>query len=134
MTTPKTLGIHHTGLSVPNLDAAKLFFCEALGFEQVGAKPEYPAAFVSDGNVMLTLWQADPGALDADRKKHLGLHHLALKVADLEALRALHDELARRDDVQLEFAPESLGGGPTHHMMFTIGGNIRLELIAPAKG
>lgn len=129
----KTQGIHHAGLTVADLAQATAFFVEALGFEHVGEVPDYPAAFVSDGTVMLTLWQAQPGAREADRRNQIGLHHLALKVADREALEVLHAELAARHDVTLEFAPESLRGGPTHHMMFYIPGNIRLELIAPAK-
>jgi hypothetical protein len=43
----------------------------------------------------------------------------------------LHDELASREDVDIEFAPESLGGSPVQHMMCRIPGNIRLEVIAP---
>ena len=127
----KTHGIHHAGLTVVDLEATRSFFVDALGFHQVGEVADYPAAFVSDGTVMLTLWQADPNALEANRKTQVGLHHLALKVADREALDALHDELAARNDVRIEFAPEPLRSGPAHHMMFFIPGNIRLELIAP---
>ena len=95
--------------------------------------PDYPAVFVSDGTVMITLWQAeDPAsAIRFDRRRVIGLHHLALRVPDAPALEVLHGELARRDDVEIEFAPESLGGGPIQHMMCRIPGNIRLEVIAP---
>lgn len=138
MTTPaiKTEGVHHVGLTVPWLGAARDFFVEGLGFKQVGEKPDYPAVFVSDGTTMITLWQAeDPASAVAfDRHRVIGLHHLALRVADSAALERLHTELARRDDTEIEFAPESLGGGPTQHMMCRIPGNIRLELIAPAVG
>ncbi len=61
----------------------------------------------------------------------IGLHHLSLRVADPATLETLHAELKDRDDVDIEFAPESLGGGPTQHMMCRIPGNIRLEVIAP---
>ena len=44
----------------------------------------------------------------------------------------LHDKLATTDGVAVEFAPESLGGGPTRHMMCAIPGGIRMEFIAPA--
>ena len=54
-----TQGIHHAGLTVPDLSAAQRFFTEGLGFETVGEVPDYPAAFVSDGAVMITLWQAE---------------------------------------------------------------------------
>lgn len=131
--TAKTTGLHHLGLTVPNLDATRSFFIEALGFSQVGARPQYPAVFVSDGSIMLTLWQAESGegAIAFDRKNVIGLHHFALRVADENTLVNLHGELAARDDVDIEFAPESLGDGPTKHMMCRIPGNIRMELIAP---
>lgn len=129
---PRTQGAHHVGLTVPDLGAAQAFFEGALGFRKVGERPGYPAVFVSDGTLMITLWQArDPAsALPFDRKRHLGLHHLALRVADHAALDALHRELAARDDVRVEFAPEPLGAGPARHMMCAIPGGIRLELLA----
>lgn len=132
--TARTRGVHHAGLTVPDLAAARAFFEEALGFQTVGGVPDYPASFLSDGHVLITLWQAeDPvHATPFDRRRVIGLHHLALRVADAEALEALHGELAVRKDVEIEFAPEPLGGGPTRHMMCAIPGRIRLELIAPA--
>jgi len=130
--TAITQGAHHIGLTVPDLSKTAAFFTETLGFEQVGAKPEYPAIFVSDGTLMVTLWQAaDPAsAVTFDRKNVIGLHHLALKVASPEALDALHGSLQAIEDVEIEFAPESLGGGPVKHMMTTIPGGVRIEFIA----
>lgn len=132
--TARTQGIHHAGLTVPDLAAARAFFEQALGFRPVGEVPAYPAVFLSDGAVLITLWQAeDPArALPFDRRRGIGLHHLALRIADGETLDALHAELVARGDVAIEFAPEPLGGGPTRHMMCAIPGCIRLELIAPA--
>jgi catechol 2,3-dioxygenase-like lactoylglutathione lyase family enzyme len=130
--TAVTRGIHHAGLTVPDLAAARAFFIEALGFEQVGEKADYPAVFLSDGVVMITLWQAeDPAsAIPFNRRRGIGLHHLAFTVADLGAVHTL---LAARDDVEIEFTPESLGNGPTRHMMCAIPGGIRVEFIAPAN-
>lgn len=130
----RTQGIHHAGLTVPDLAAAQSFFQDALGFTQVGEVADYPAVFLSDGTVLITLWQAeDPEqATPFDRRRVIGLHHFALRVADAESLETLHRELATRADVSIEFAPEPLGGGPTRHMMCAIPGGIRLELIAPA--
>lgn len=128
-----TEGVHHVGLTVPVLEAARSFFVDGLGFRQVGEVSDYPAVFVSDGTVMITLWQAeDPDtAVPFDRRRVIGLHHLALRVPDADRLDALHAALARRGDVEIEFSPESLGGGPVRHMMCRVPGNIRLELIAP---
>lgn len=129
---PRTRGVHHVGLTVPNLERARDFFVEVLGFSQVGEVPDYPAVFVSDGTVMITLWRAvDPAAAVAfDRKNVVGLHHLALAVADQAALEDLHERLLAADDVEVEFAPEPLGGGPIRHMMVSIPGGIRVEFIA----
>ena len=126
--TAKTAGAHHIGLTFPNIHDARAFFVEALGFEQVGEVPAYPAVFVSDGSITLTLWQAeDPvNATPFDRKNNIGLHHFALQVSDLDGVAAALDA---RDDVSIEFAPEGLGDTGIRHMMVRIPGNVRLELI-----
>ncbi|MBD5770616.1 VOC family protein [Marinomonas colpomeniae] len=126
-----TQGIHHLGLTVSDVKAASTFFIEALGFKQVKEVSAYPAIFVSDGTIMLTLWQAeDPAtATPFDRKANLGLHHFALRVAETTVLAELHEQLVARDDVTIEFAPEALDDSGIEHMMCRIPGNIRLELI-----
>ena len=130
--TSMTSGIHHLGLTVTDVAATSRFFVEALGFTQVAERPAYQAIFVSDGTVMLTLWQAaDPGSAGSfDRKANVGLHHFALKVADLDKA---YERLSSRDDVTVEFPPEALGDGPTRHMMCSIPGGPRMELISPAQ-
>lgn len=134
-TTPATRGVHHVGLTVPDLAAARGFFVDTLGFSQVGERPDYPAVFVSDGAVMITLWQAiDPAnAVPFDRKNVIGLHHLALLVESQHALDALHARLVAAHSVRIEFAPEPLRGGPVRHMMCAIPGGVRIEFIATAS-
>ena len=131
--TAVTNGAHHIGLTVPDLAGTRAFFVETLGFSQVGEKPDYPAVFVSDGTTMITLWKAaDPAnAVPFDRKKNVGLHHFALKVENSGVLDALYHKLDTTSGVDIEFAPEPLGGGPTKHMMCFIPGGIRMEFIAP---
>ncbi|HEY8945165.1 MAG TPA: VOC family protein [Polyangiaceae bacterium] len=133
--TAKTSGVHHVGLTVPDVRTAQTFFEEGLGFKKVGEKPDYPAVFVSDGTILLTLWQAeDPAtAVPFDRRRGIGLHHLALRVESESVLRELHESLAQRTDVTIEFAPEPLGKAPLRHMMVRIPGDIRLELVAPVS-
>ncbi len=133
MTSPaRTQGAHHIGLTVPDLPEASGFFINALGFEKVGDVPDYPAEFVSDGSTMITLWQAeDPlSATPFDRRRNLGLHHLALRVSAPDALDELARELRERRDCSVEFEPERLGKSDIKHMMIRIPGNIRVELIA----
>ncbi len=128
-----TQGAHHIGLTVPNLDQTRGFFVETLGYEQVGEVPDYPAAFLSDGNIMITLWQAaDPdNAVSFDRKNNIGLHHVALKVSDTDTLAGLYESLKQNAEVEIEFAPEPLGDLPVRHMMCYIPGGVRVEFIAP---
>ncbi len=130
--TAITRGAHHIGLTVPDLPKARGFFVDTLGFSQVGEVPDYPAVFLTDGSIMITLWQAEnpASAVPFDRKNVIGLHHLALNVDGADALDAVHDKLKASDGVDVEFAPEPLGGGPTRHMMCAIPGGIRVEFIA----
>jgi catechol 2,3-dioxygenase-like lactoylglutathione lyase family enzyme len=131
-TQATTRGVHHIGFTVPELPATRSFFLDALHYQQIGAVPDYPAVFLSDGTTMITLWQAeDPkNAIPFDRKHVIGLHHLSLAVENELALENLHHRFQNRDDVEIEFAPEPLGGGPARHMMTLIPGGIRVEFIA----
>lgn len=130
----QTQGIHHLGLTVRDIQEVSTFFCDQLGFEVVGKKPDYPAIFVSDGTVMLTLWQVPNGVdpVSFDRRRNIGLHHFALKVADHCTLDKLFGRLKEHDGVALEFGPEPLGQTGSRHMMCAIPGGIRIEFIAAA--
>ncbi|MFB3079622.1 MAG: VOC family protein, partial [Lysobacterales bacterium] len=105
-----TRGVHHIGLTVPDLEQTRAFFLETLGYDQVGEVPDYPAVFVSDGSIMITLWQAsDPAsAVPFDRKNGIGLHHLAVTV-DADAIDGLCNKLNGTAGVEVEFEPEPLG-------------------------
>jgi catechol 2,3-dioxygenase-like lactoylglutathione lyase family enzyme len=133
--TVVTRGLHHLGLTVPDLAATKAFFIDTLGFRQVGEVPAYPAVFLSDGTTLITLWQAgDPAnAVRFDRKANIGLHHFAMRVESADALDTLYGTLKATAGVEIEFAPEPLGGGPARHMMCFIPGGIRTEFIALAS-
>jgi catechol 2,3-dioxygenase-like lactoylglutathione lyase family enzyme len=124
-----TSGIDHVGLAVRDLNLTRDFFVECLQWKQVGEKPDYPAAFVSDGHVMLTLWQVtnQAGLVEFDRKTNVGLHHLALRVGSEEALNEIFARVSQWPGVKVEFAPENLGAGPKRHTMIYEPGGIRLE-------
>src|SRR5262245_35313183 len=85
-----TLGFDHVGLTVADLESSRLFFVDCLGWKVVGERPAYPAVYLSDGRSVLTLWRVENPAdhVAFDRRKNVGLHHLALKVADRAALDA----------------------------------------------
>jgi catechol 2,3-dioxygenase-like lactoylglutathione lyase family enzyme len=125
-----TQGVHHVGLNVLNLEKTKKFFTDVLGFKTVGAKPDYPAVFVSDGITLITLWQSQKEAAVFDRHCNIGLHHLAFKCKSYADLDALHVLLKQTPEVEIEFAPELLNQGPARHMMICEPGGIRIEFIA----
>lgn len=125
---PATLGIDHLGLTVRNLDVTVNFFVECLGWRLLGRKPDYPAAFVTDDQAVLTLWQvlADP-CVPFDRRMNVGLHHLALRVGTLEKLEALHVRVKSWPNTRIEFAPETSGAGPKTHFIASEPGGLRIE-------
>jgi catechol 2,3-dioxygenase-like lactoylglutathione lyase family enzyme len=134
MNEPLTQGVHHVGLTVADLHASCEFFTGLLGWEQSGGNPDYPAVFVSDGSIMVTLWQAkEPSqAIPFDKNNNVGMHHLAIRVADLDTLDKIYQKLVAAENVVIEFAPEPLGSGPAMHMMCYEPGGIRIEFIVPA--
>ncbi|GAB1267321.1 hypothetical protein NBRC116493_05740 [Aurantivibrio infirmus] len=126
-----TKGINHLGLAVSNLNQTRDFFIELLGWSESGRDDSYPRTAVSDGHVRLTLWQVDKN-LDIeefDRRKNIGLHHLALDVQSEQQLIDIYEKLKTQDDVNIEFAPELVGQGPRKHMMCNEPGGIRIEFI-----
>ena len=131
---PLTRGAHHIGLAVRDVAEARDFFVDALGFTVAAERPDYPAIFVSDGTILLTLWQvADPAsATPFDRRANIGLHHLALRVADLEALRTVFARVQGHPGVVIEFDPEPIReGATTHHFICAMPGGIRIEFATP---
>ena len=124
-------GIDHVGLSVSSLDASEEFFVNYAGFEVLGRDDSYPAVFLNNGSITITLWrvQHPETATTFDRKNNVGLHHLAFSVASLEALDALHEKFKQDHDVTVEFAPELLGKGPAKHMMIYEPSGNRIEFI-----
>lgn len=126
---PYTLGVDHVGLTVSDIERSRRFFVECLGWKVVGENPAYPAVFVSDGTTRVTLWQADDDHVAFDRRRNVGLHHLALKIADLDVLSELHARVSAWPDVVIEFAPEPVGKGPRVHCMIREPGGVRIELV-----
>jgi catechol 2,3-dioxygenase-like lactoylglutathione lyase family enzyme len=133
MTSILTRGVHHVGLAVPDLEAAQRFFTEALGWRLEGKDSEYPAAFVSDGTTMLTLWRvADPDtAIAFDRRSNVGLHHLALTVVDEAALMELHARVRAHPGVEIETEPALMHASATPCHFCTMPGGLRIEFATP---
>jgi catechol 2,3-dioxygenase-like lactoylglutathione lyase family enzyme len=134
VTDKLTRGVHHIGLTVPDLDQARAFFCGVLGFDEVGGVPSYPAIFVSDGAILLTLWRAiDPlEARPFDRRVNIGLHHLSLAVADDAALDRVWEKVIAQPGVVIDAAPGPIQPeSATRHFLVFIPGGIRIEFATP---
>lgn len=128
-TASLTQGIDHVGLTVRDLIRTRDFFVNCLGWKQVGERPAYPAVFVSDGRVVLTLWEVKNQAhpVGFDRRSNIGLHHLALRVASEAALKEIVERVSAWPGAQIEFGPQLLGAGPKKHAMVYEPGGIRIE-------
>ncbi|MEL0640390.1 VOC family protein [Pseudoalteromonas aliena] len=125
-------GVDHLGLTVSNLDASKAFFTDVLGFKMLGNDPTYPAYFLSNNKITITLWRVkdDTKRVEFNRSENVGLHHLALSVESIKKLSELHEHLKIQNNIIIEFAPENLGKGPTQHMMIREPSGNRIEFIA----
>lgn len=133
MDNPFTKGVHHVGLTVSKLEESAEFFTSLLGWKEVRRRGDYPAIFVSDGQVMLTLWSTkEEPAATFNKNKNVGLHHIALSVESEENLNQLYAHL-QENGVEIEFSPELLGQGPAKHMMCYEPSGIRVEFIWPGN-
>jgi catechol 2,3-dioxygenase-like lactoylglutathione lyase family enzyme len=129
MSTPMTQGTHHIGFTVSKLEASADFFISLLGWREVKRNKEYPAIYVSDGSLMVTLWAVkEEPRIEFNKNKNVGLHHVAFHVENEDTLNAVHARLIS-NGINIEFAPEFLGQGPAKHMMCYEPSGIRVEFI-----
>ena len=133
MKAPVTLGVHHIGLTVSKLEASAAFFTNLLGWKEVRRNEEYPAIFVSDGKIMLTLWATrEQPVTEFDKNRNVGLHHVAFQVETENDLNNIHEKLSG-ENIRIEFSPELVRQGPAKHMMCFEPSGIRVEFIWPGQ-
>lgn len=125
----KTHGCHHIGLTVSKLEESAKFFSECLDWHEVRRDDSYPAIFLSDGDVMVSLWQSQLVNIEFD-KNHIGLHHVAFMVDSEDTLDECYERIKQRR-LKIEFKPELLRDGPAKHMICYEPSGIRTELIWP---
>ena len=130
---PITKGLNHLGLAVLDLEKTAKFFVDGLGWTESGRDPTYARTAVSDGHVRLTLWQVDRSrpVVGFDRRRNVGLHHLALEVRSEADLNSVMERLSAYPGATIEFSPELVGNGPRKHMMCYEPGGLRIEFIWP---
>jgi len=121
-------GVHHVGLTVSHLKESANFFVEYLNWKIIRVDNTYPAIFVSNGTTTITLWeiQSKP-EVKFDRKKNIGLHHLALSVESKNTLYSIYEKL--KEKFRIEFKPELLREGPNEHFICYEPSGIRIEFI-----
>ena len=90
MTISMTKGIHHIGLTVSLLEESASFFTSIPGWKEVKRNDDNSAIFVSDGTVMVTLWQVEE---EPNRKRNIGLHHVAFMVESESQLNNIYQQL-----------------------------------------
>jgi len=133
MSAPITKGVHHIGLTVSKLEESAAFFTSLPGWREVRRNEEYPAIFVSDGSIMLTLWATkEEPSIPFNRRSNIGLHHLALQVESEDSLNRVY-ALLTNNGTKIEFAPELLRQGPAKHLMCYEPSGIRVEFIWPGN-
>ncbi len=117
------IGAEHTCYTVTDLESARLFYCELLGFEVAHARPRItnryfrdiigiPDAIVrdlylripgTDHHLELFVYEHPAGEPMDNRPQNPGSSHIAYVVDDL---RALHRRLKTQGLVELEFISE----------------------------
>lgn len=131
MNTPITKGTHHIGLTVSRLEESADFFVSQLGWKEVRRNMEYPAIYVRDSSIMISLWATrEQPSNPFSKDKNVGLHHVAFQVGSEADLNGLYTKL-KNSGVPIEFAPELQGKGPAKHMMCFEPSGIRVEFIWP---
>jgi len=131
--SPVTKGSHHIGLTVSKLEESAHFFIKILGWSEVRRDPSYPAIFVTDGTLMITLWKATSELPNEfDKNLNIGLHHLALSVDSFDMLNKIYKKISEHG-AKIEFSPELLRDGPAKHMMCYEPSGIRIEFICVPK-
>lgn len=102
---PLTKGVNHIGLTVSNLEESAGFFTDLLGWKVVKRRSDYPAIFVSDGYIMITLWlEKSKNFIPFDRKSNIGLHHLAIEVESDEMLSLVYNTI-KNAMIEIESGP-----------------------------
>jgi len=133
MNTAITKGTHHIGLTVSKLEESADFFTSLLGWKEVRRNEEYPAIFVSDGSIMVTLWATrEEPSIQFNKNRNVGLHHVAFHIENEDDLNRLHMKLTN-NGIKIEFAPELLQQGPAKHMICYEPSGIRVEFIWPGN-
>jgi glyoxylase I family protein len=119
-------GISHISLTVSDLDAARRFWVEVLGFVPRIEQPALVILVHPASSTSLALVTHDGGAADAFDERRVGLDHLALDVAGMAALREWESTLGAADVERSPIVESPFGW----HLNVRAPDNIAVELLA----
>ena len=127
----KALRIGHIVLNVKTLDRAARFYIDVLGFEEAYRLERPRSVFLTLGTQHhdIALFELEPGAPDL-RDNQVGLHHLALDVGSVNALKQAHSELEQHGLAILR----AVDHGTTHSVYFRDPDGNQLELYCEIRG
>jgi catechol 2,3-dioxygenase-like lactoylglutathione lyase family enzyme len=119
-------GISHISLTVRNVDAARTFWVDVMGFVSRIEQPDLVVLVHPDSRVSLALVTHEGAAEGPFDERHVGLDHLALDVDGVDALRRWEEsfdaaEVARSPVVETPFG---------WHLNVRAPDNIAVELLA----
>ncbi|MGE0218052.1 VOC family protein [Mycolicibacterium sp.] len=128
-----SFGLGHVGLNVTDIARSTAFYRDVVGFDVLTESIEGDRRFVFlgvDGALALTLWQQSAGEFGTDRP---GLHHLALLVDDIDAVRAAEARVRAAGITPLhDGVVPHREGGSSGGIFFTDPDGIRVEIYSPA--
>ncbi|MCH8010800.1 MAG: VOC family protein [Candidatus Marinimicrobia bacterium] len=105
MNEPISKGTHHIGLTVTKLEESATFFTSLLGWKEVRRDDGYPAIFISDGKVMVSLWKNnEEPSIPFNKNRNIGLHNVAFVVEKERDLTHIYEKLVK-NEIRIEFPP-----------------------------
>lgn len=114
----------HVSLSVRDLDAAKHFWVDVLGFEVFDEEPTYCFVFDRAGRLAVIMSDHDRTVAGKFDEHNVGLDHLAYAVPHVEALLSWEQRLAALGVPHSPIVETDAG----HHLNLRAPDNVPIEL------
>jgi glyoxylase I family protein len=119
-------GISHVSLTVKDLRSARAFWVDVMGFQPKIEQSSLLIVVDRKGSVVIACVTHDDGDRDAFDERRVGLDHLALDVAGVEALHSWETTLDASNVVRSPIVESPFGW----HLNVRAPDNIAVELLA----
>ena len=123
--TPGLLGLSHLSLSVTNVGESAAFWRDVLGFRVVESTPAFCFLFEDAARLAVIITDHHGGVTGPFDERRVGLDHVALAVADVEALTAWQQRLAA---MGIEHTPV-VESDAAHHLNLRAPDHLAIELV-----